>query len=765
MRLQSEIREWFAEERPLAGVFHFVGIGGAGMSALARVLLHQGKQVSGSDLVESHVTRELAELRAKIFIGHSAKNVASADVVVVSDAVDLGSNPETTEARARNITLVRRSQLLGHLLRGYRVIAVTGSHGKSTATAILAQILADAELDPLAIVGAEVPAFGGSVRFGKGDIAVVEACEAYDGFHDISPDSVLLTNLEPEHLDYHRTWERLRQSVVQFCESSKGFPKLVYSGADGGAREVAERIEGAVPYALADGFEYSRGELRTPFGNFKLTAFGEHNALNCLGAAVMASHYGVSLENAISSAANATGCARRLERVALKNEILVYDDYAHHPTEIRATLKALREAHADKRLIVVFQPHLYSRTKDFLEEFAPAFTGADIVVITDIYPAREQPIPGISASLIVEHLEKIGIESFYVPSRHQLARKVAAMGQPGDVIVGMGAGNIDSFARALVTELKRKSEPLRVAVLCGGTSAEREVSLLSGAMVSLTLEAKGYRTQTLDPAELLLGKTSVEALVGPERPDIAFLALHGTGAEDGRIQGLLDLLELPFTGSGVAASALAMDKAKCKEVLGQAGLPVPKSVLVRHGESVPDFAVPCVVKPNSQGSTIGLTFVRDVADLPKAISWALKFDDAALVEELVEGVEISVPMLGDTALPAVEIRPKEGVYDFTAKYTPGETEEIVPARISEADETKARDYAARAHAAVGAEDLSRTDMIVTKNEIYVLEINTLPGFTMTSLLPKSAESAGINFDNLVEQILHSAMKRYGIAKK
>jgi D-alanine--D-alanine ligase len=754
MRLQSEVKEWFGRETdlPATGRIHFVGIGGAGMSALARILLHQGREVSGSDTTESSALDDLRARGASIRIGHDADNIKGAAAVCVSDAIGLKENPETRSAREGGIRLLRRSQLLGQVLRGHRVIAITGSHGKSTTTAILAQILTAAGMDPLAIVGADVPGFDGNVRLGKGEIAVVEACEAYNSLQDIQPETVLLTNLEPEHLDFHKTWEALLESVRKFAASATGRPKLVYCADDAGACQVAQLIPDSIPYD-------SKQELRG------LRVLGHHNALNARGAIETASLYGVREEVAIRAAQGAAGCARRLEHKATVGKIEVFDDYAHHPTEIRASLRALRDSFPGRRLVVVFQPHLYSRTRDQLDAFAPSFADADVVVITDIYPAREAPIPGVSASLIVERLEQRGIECMYVPSRYLLPREVAKLAKENDLVVGMGAGNIESFAPSFVEELARNDSPLRVAVFGGGDSAEREVSLLSANMVEGALKSMGCETQRLDPTEMLLGAADLSPLVGSNRPDIVFIALHGTGAEDGGVQGLLESLHIPYTGSGVLASALAMDKARAKLAMEAAGIPTPAGVLVRRGDRIPTFRVPCVVKPNAQGSTIGLSFVRDETQLVQAVRIAHKYCDEVLIEELVSGTEISVPVLVDRALPAVEIVPRSGSYDFSSKYTPGETEEIVPARISDEQARLAAEYALAAHKAVGAEDVSRTDMIVSESGVKVLEINTLPGMTATSLLPRSAQGAGIDYPELCMLILKSAMKRHGIEKR
>ncbi len=771
MRLKEE-QSWFTEVAalPESGRVHLVGIGGAGMSALARILLAKGYTVSGSDLTRSSTTDALRALGAAVTIGHSAGAVQGADLVVVSDAIPLRENPETVEAERLNLPRIRRSRLLGLLLEGYRVIAVTGSHGKTTTTAVLAQLLAAQGGDPLAIVGADVPAFGGNVRFGAGPFAVVEACEAYEGYFDLHPEFVLVTNLEPDHLDYHGTKEALFESVKTFVRRATGSPPLFFCADDEGAATIAASFPTAVGYGFEHGSyvgSYDRGELRIGGTAVRPSLIGRHNALNCFAAAVAAAHItNSSVEEFLPHLANVGGSERRLQRIGESRGVVVYDDYAHHPTEIRASLTALKEAYPGRRIVCVYQPHLYSRTQHFLDQFAPALALADAVVLTDIYPAREEPLPGVSSLLIVEELERQGHPVWYVPSRYRLPRSVAQWVEVGDIVVGMGAGNIDAFPRAFLAELERSERAPRIAVFAGGHSTEREVSLHSGRMVARALRACGYEVLELDP-ETLLFNTSTHwgALTGPERPDIVFLALHGTGAEDGRIQALLDLLEIPYTGAGPLESALAMDKQAAKRILMQQGIPVPRGCCLERGQPIPDqVPLPAVVKPRAQGSTVGVSFVKRREEFDQALRLAWKYDEAALVEEWVEGVELSVPVVGEAALPPVEIAPKSGTYDFAAKYTPGATDEIVPARVAPEIQERARELALQSHRALGLVDVSRTDLIVRSNgELVVLEVNSLPGMTETSLVPRSAASVGISFEELCERILQSAMRRYGLA--
>lgn len=748
MRKKSEILEAFASREELSrhDAFFLVGIGGAGMSALAKMLKDRGKRVRGTDSTASAVTAELIAEGIDVHIGHTGDPIQSGDAVILTDAIDLTISPEVKRARELGCPLFRRSQLLGYLLQDRKVIAITGTHGKTTTTGLTGSALIAAGQDPLVVVGAAIPEWNSPVREGDGEWAVVEACEAYDSFHDIDPAIVILTNLELDHSDFHGNYDNLRDSVLRFVDrASIG---LVYCENDKGAAEIAG---------------LTKAPVKTPYKavEMSLALPGDHNRLNAGGALAAAEMAGIDTEQSKEGIAKFRGAERRLQ-VYREGPITVVDDYAHHPSEIEASLKALRERYPDRRLIVVYQPHLYSRTKDFLPLFSQALNRADVVVLTDIYPAREDPIPGISSARIAEGITK---PAKYVPSRFLLPREVAGMVRPGDLVVGMGAGTIGEFVPEFLKEIDR-SGPTKVAVLEGGDSAEREVSLLSGRAIAKALEEKGYAVTRIDLTDKLLSRGDLSFLVGPNRPDLAFFAVHGTNAEDGAIQGVCELLHVPFTGSSVQSSALCMDKERTKLILTAHGLPVPKGILVNDPEARFDLPCPVVVKPNAQGSTVGLSFVDTRDQLSEAIRYALQFGDQVLVEERIVGMEISVPVLGDRALPPVEIVPVSGSYDFASKYEPGATEEICPARLPQEMLDRAMELALAAHRAMGCEGATRTDMMIRAetNDIFILEVNTLPGMTGTSLLPNSARAAGISFPDLCDWIAQDALRRHGAKK-
>lgn len=743
MRTPLEIETCFAPRWRLedAKRFFLVGIGGAGMSGVARLLRARGLRVAGSDASDTPLLAELRDLGCDIAVGAGEAMIEEGDALVLSDAIALETSPEVRRAQSLRVPLFRRSQALGWILEGRRAICVTGTHGKTTTTGLAAAGMRSAGADPLVVVGAEVPEWGGSVVLGQGDWAVVEACEAYDSLRDLDPEIVVLTNLELDHVDFHGTLESLQAAILRFVDRAQ---TLIYCADDPGAREIASR-------ARAQPIAYRASDWIGP----DLRLSGEHNRSNAAGALAACVAAGVDPEVARAGVAGFGGAARRLQTLR-EGPIVVVDDYAHTPREIEASIGAIRERYPGRRVLVAYQPHLYSRTDGQYAAFARALDLADEVFLTDIYPAREAPMPGVSSARVAELTTR---PHRYVPSRHLLPREVASRlrGESGWVVVGMGAGTIESFAPELLAELDRVGTR-RVAVLLGGDSAEREVSLHSGLAILAALRRRGYEAFPLDLSELLLSGGDLGALTGPRRPDLAFLAVHGTHAEDGAIQGALELLHLPYTGSGPLASALAFDKDRAKRILAAAGVEVPRGELIRAPGPAP-FPGPWVVKPNRQGSTVGLGFVEHEADLDRAVERALAYDESALVEEWVRGVEISIPVLADRALPAVEIVPAKGRYDFAAKYVPGATEEIVPARLPPRIADRAADIALAAHRALGCEGATRTDMIVDGERVVVLEVNTLPGMTPTSLLPRSAEAAGIDFDALCAWIVEDALGR------
>ena len=457
---------------------HFIGIGGYGMSALARVLLARGAVVSGSDVRPSDRTRWLEACGARVYIGHAAEQVDGAELVVYNTDVP-ADNVELVAARSAGLPVWHRSQVLADLINHHRGIAVTGTHGKTTTTAMTGLVLVAGGLDPTVLVGGEVPEFGTvTARLGRGPWLVAEACESDGTFLRYRPEIAVVTNVEPEHLDhYGGDFGRLLEAFARFLRGVRPGGLIVACGdhpavrrllADldpaGGQRVIrygieaedcdlrARDIETAAEYTRFTVWQGSR-----PLGEVTLAVPGQHNVLNALAALAVGLQLGVSPEQAAGVLAGFHGAKRRFQVLYDRDGILVVDDYAHHPTEIRATLRAARQRRRPGgRVIAVFQPQRYSRTRLLMDEFARAFGDADQVILTEIYaPPGEQPIPGVSSGVLAERIVAAGgppVE--LIADREELVERLLATVRPGDLVLTMGAGDIWTVARELARRLQ-----------------------------------------------------------------------------------------------------------------------------------------------------------------------------------------------------------------------------------------------------------------------------------------------------------------------
>lgn len=452
----------------MSGRVHMIGIGGIGMSALAKVLLARGVSVSGSDVQASPLARGLSDLGATVTIGHEASRVEGAGRVVISDAIH-EDNPELRRARELGLLVTRRSGLLAELMADRRGIAVSGTHGKTTVTAMVGLILMEAGMSPTVVLGGEYEAFGGNARVGVGEWMVVEACEAYESYLDLAPEIAVITNIEPDHLDHHKTEAHLRESFGRFlgnitpggwavlCADREELTTLGEGSGRGTVTyglAAGARVRGAEAHVtgsssrcrlLVDGAD--KGDLRVPVP-------GIHNLVNALGATAAALKAGAPVEACQAALAGFAGVGRRFEVLGDANGITIVDDYAHHPTEIEATIAAARAAYPGRRLVAVFQPHLYSRTRDFADGFARALEAADVIVLVGIYPAREDPLPGVTSSLIGEPLRRRkGKDAVFEMAKHDVVETLPKLTRPGDVVLAMGAGDIGDAARDLAVRL------------------------------------------------------------------------------------------------------------------------------------------------------------------------------------------------------------------------------------------------------------------------------------------------------------------------
>lgn len=453
---------------------HFVGIGGIGMSGIAEILLDQGFKISGSDKGLGEVTERLQTLGATIFEGHKAGHIADdVDALVYSSAVSF-DNPEVIEAQRRKIPIIRRAEMLAEVMRLKYGIGIAGTHGKTTTTSMVSLVLMEGALDPTVIVGGKLSGLGGTnARLGRGEFIVVEADEFDRSFLSITPTIAVLTTLETDHLDCYRDLEDIKGAFIQFASKVPFYGFVVLCLDEPALLDIMPQMNkkkiityGLNPQADVQAIEIRHKDNTSTFtllrngselGTVTIQVPGKHNVQNALASIAVGLELGVPFEKVRAGIEKFTGVYRRWEKKGEIKGITVYDDYAHHPTECRATLSGVKSGWR-RRVVCVFQPHLYSRTRDFYEEFGKSFLLSDVLVVTDIYPAREDPIQGVTGELIVNAAKRFGHkEVHYVPDKKQVPSFLQSVVKGGDIVITMGAGDIWKFGEEFLKEAAKSN--------------------------------------------------------------------------------------------------------------------------------------------------------------------------------------------------------------------------------------------------------------------------------------------------------------------
>jgi UDP-N-acetylmuramate--alanine ligase len=454
---------------------HFVGIGGIGMSGIAELLANLGFIVSGSDVRRSDVTTRLEQRFGIRFAeGHAADHVGNADVVVISSAVKR-TNPEVVEAGRLGVPVVPRAEMLAELMRLHFAVAVAGSHGKTTTTSMIALVLERAGLDPTAVIGGRLSAFGSNARLGDSEYMVAEADESDRSFLMLWPSIAVMTNIDREHMESYASFEELQQAFADFGNKVPFYGTVVACADDPGLAPVLPQLRRRlVTYGLEEGAQIRARDIELgafggrctvvredrggsePVGLLELTVPGRHNLQNALAAIAVCDRLGIDFSRTANALREFTGAERRFERHGEGDGVLVVDDYGHHPTEIAAVLAAAR-ATLDRRLIVAFQPHRYSRTQQLMNDFGPALRGADMVVLTDIYAAGEEPLPGVTVDALAAAVRAgSGRSVQVVRALEDVIPALVEIARPGDVIITLGAGSIGTLPQRLVAALQRR---------------------------------------------------------------------------------------------------------------------------------------------------------------------------------------------------------------------------------------------------------------------------------------------------------------------
>ncbi|GAB4542160.1 MAG: UDP-N-acetylmuramate--L-alanine ligase [Thermodesulfovibrionia bacterium] len=441
---------------------HLIGIGGSGMSGIAEVLKNIGYEVTGSDIKETETTMRLRTLGIGITIGHEAENIGHADVVVVSSAIS-DDNPEVIEAKKRAIPVIPRAEMLAELGRLKYGVLIAGAHGKTTTTSIIASIMSSARLDPTVIIGGKLKGMGSNAKLGSGDFLVAEADESDGSFLKLTPTISVVTNIDREHMDFFKDINQLKEAFLTFINKVPFYGIAIVCGDDRYIKGLMPYIQRRfITYGLSEGLNLVARNIKTEgartmfdaffndeyLGNFDIPLIGEHNVYNSLAAIGVAKELEIDMDIVRDSLRDFSGVHRRFETKAVVKGIRVIDDYGHHPTEIRATLRAARQVMSQisddnkGRLIVLFQPHRYTRTRDLLSEFYDAFVDADMVILMDIYPAGEMPINGIDSGLLAKGIRESGKMVEYIKDRGEVINYLINNLKGGDTLITLGAGDV-----------------------------------------------------------------------------------------------------------------------------------------------------------------------------------------------------------------------------------------------------------------------------------------------------------------------------------
>jgi UDP-N-acetylmuramate--alanine ligase len=454
---------------------HFIGIGGIGMSGLAEVFHCHGYSVQGSDLRKSKVTERLEKMGLTIKIGHQPENIDGADIVVYSSCIT-EKNPELEAAKAKNLTVLKRMQALAMLMRDKKAIAVSGAHGKTTTTSLVSLLLIEAGLDPTVFIGADVHFLGGNAKWGQSDIMVTEADESDGTFILLNPLYSISTNIDREHMDYYGTMENVINAYRAFIENTKDEGCAFICAEDENLRNIAKESKKRImKYGISedadiraqniallglDGSEFDVRYKGADLGRIRLSILGLHNVINSLAAMGVAMELGVSFDKIKSVIREFKGADRRFRITHLDSDIVIIDDYAHHPTEIRATLKAMESS--GRRIVAVFQPHRFTRTRDLKDQFGKCFDIADHLVVTDIYSADEKPIEGVSGSDICESAKSYGHKDAHFISKDDIIKHLIDVVKPGDAVFLLGAGDIGELSSKIVKALKDINAKIKI---------------------------------------------------------------------------------------------------------------------------------------------------------------------------------------------------------------------------------------------------------------------------------------------------------------
>ena len=785
--------------------YHFIGIGGIGMSGLAKLLIHRNKTVSGSDLTASKTTESLLAAGATVYIGQSEQNIDESMTVVYSTDIKK-NNPEYVAAVKLNCPMLHRSELLQKLIEDRCSLAVAGTHGKTTTSSLLTWVLSKSGQQPSFAVGGIVPQLQSNAGHGTGTHFVLEACESDGTFLNYKPFGAIVTNVDSDHMDFYGTSTALENSFKQFMSQVSSPNHLFWCGDDHSLSQINSKSKDTsrgISYGFSDhcqlrGLNFVQNGWSICFdvefkghlySQVEVSLVGRHNALNALAVFGLAMSLGLDESLVREALKSFGGVLRRCEKKGESHGILFIDDYGHHPTEIKATLKAIRGAISGRRLVVIYQPHRYSRAKECIGLYGGVFLDADALFVTEIYASREQPIEGVTHERIISEIQADLKSRCQFIQRNNVANEIINSLRPHDVVVTLGAGDVTSISSEILKVLKTKAPPkLKVGVICGGASVEHEVSLRSVEYILKSMRPEYYEVEQFyinrqgqwlegDDAksrDKTKGRSLEAALSSLLTNDIIFPVLHGTYGEDGTIQGMLEMFSKAYVGCDYRSAAISMDKGLTKTIAHAAGIATSpfigfnqyqwkkneKSILEQIQS---ELVYPLFVKPSHLGSSVGVHKVIDESCLITAIENAFTFDTDLIVENGIDGREIEFSVLGNEdpqVFPPGEILSEGKVYDYANKYGENGMKAISRAEMSEELVKQGMAIAKHAYEAVGCMGMARVDTFLDhQGKFWLNEINPIPGFTEISLFPQMCAANGVGGGDLIDRLIILGLQR------
>lgn len=779
------------------------------MSGLARLLLDRGKSVTGSDQYKSPLVEDLLRRGAAICTQHHSSNISTHSKVIYSTAVS-EENPEIQAARDLGCPLLHRSDLLAELMEGYQALTVAGTHGKTSTSALLSWVLLQADKDPSFAIGGLLLSGEGNARHGKGPHFVAEADESDGSFSKYNSYGAIVTNLEEEHMDHFGSFSELKKVFQKYFDRCENKEFCFWCGDDPGLQELNPQ---GISYGFQENCEVRLSQFQQEAWSLsyhlefrgreiqvQVPMVGQHNALNSAAVVALCLQLGIP-EKAILQGLNTfPGLARRTQKYGPVRSVLLIDDYAHHPTEIAATLSSVRKAVGERRLLAIFQPHRFSRTKNVLEQLPVVFEKADRVIVTDIYGAGEEPIAGMDGNMVLEKIctRVPRSQAQYIP-RSELVSSLLDIIEPHDVLIAMGAGDITHIHQELMQELEAElPDRLKVGVLFGGSSMEHDISIVSARTILQAIDEELYDvvqfgitrsgewltgpdlTEFLSMHEQLTEDLTPGPSMTPEvlhqlcECDVLIPVFHGPYGEDGTIQGFLEVLGKPYVGCDYRSASVCTDKVYAKQIMLSQGIPTKPFICVQaqEWEKSPqsvcqqiagDLNLPVVVKPVHGGSSIGVCKVQFLKDLSQAIENAMAVDTHIMVEEAIEGRELEFAVVGNEQIlvpPPGEVYSQGVIYSYGAKYQQGGIPVEVIAGLPPDKIREGQELAAAAYRTAGCSGFAGVDFFLDhQGDFWFVEINPVPGFTPTSLFAKIWEKKGVDTRMLIDQLIVLALQR------